>query len=346
MSLLYRRRDILLQGGALLASQLAPPASAQAGGLTVSNWGGDWNDRIVRVFEKPFSERTGVGIAHELAQVPERKTKLLAERRLPRGTIDIAHMTDADAFEMQIQDVLEELDLTQLPNYQHIYPELQSRYFVPWVYGGVVLLYNPDKIPEPPTSFAALWDKRYAGHVGVIDQIFFNYVYAASLINGGSMTNVEPGFAKLAEMKSSVEPRIYPSHQQLAAAFAAEEIWISANYTARVLQWQADGLPVRMAQPGEGAIAVTFGAVMPKRARNKPAAYAYLNSLLAPKVAGDFAEVSFYAPSIDNADMSPATRKVVEFTEEQRRKLNFVNNDYAARNASAWLDRWNKEFKS
>ncbi len=346
MSLLPRRRDVLLKGGVFLASQAIPSAIAQTGELTVSNWGGDWNDRIVRVLEKPFTERTGVSIAHELAQAPERKTKLLAERRLPRGTIDIAHMTDADAYEMQVQDVLEELDLTQLPNYQHIYPQLRTPYFVPWVYGGVVLLYNPNKYPNPPSSFAALWDKRYVGHVGVIDQIFFNYIYAAALINGGSMTNVEPGFAKLAEMKSAVTPRIYPSHQQLAAAVASEEVWISANYTARVLQWQADGLPIRMARPSEGPIAVTFGAVMPKRARNKTAAYSYLNSLLAPKVAGGFAEVSYYAPSVDNAEMSAAARKAVEFTEEERGKLNFVNNDYAARNASVWLDRWNKEFKS
>lgn len=346
--LALNRRQVLsgLGLGVAAASLPMTPARAQSKNLVVGNWGGDWNDRIVRVFEKPALEDKGFKIVRELSQAPERKTKLVAEKRLPRGTLDIAHLTDADASEMDQQEVLETLDTSRIPNFKHVRQNLRSPYFVPWVYGGVVILYNPTKIKEPPTSFADLWKPEYANRVGVIDQIFFNYIYLATLAAGGTLKDVQPGLEKLKKLKADSKPRIYPAHQQLAAAFASEEIWISANYTARALQWENDGLPVRMAHPKEGAIAITFGAGIPRKAPNKDAAYDYLNAMLAPDVMAEMAKVTFYAPAVDNAALTPELGKRIDFTPEQVSKLHFVDYPYAAKNSAAWLEWWNKEFKA
>src|SRR5690242_15244123 len=96
------RRRFVLGGGASLAAPMVMSrlARAQTGQLRVANWGGDWNERVVRAFETPFVTSKGVEIIHELNNPPERKAKLLAERRLPRGTIDVVWLSDADAYEM------------------------------------------------------------------------------------------------------------------------------------------------------------------------------------------------------------------------------------------------------
>src|SRR4051812_31907072 len=105
---------------------------------------------------------------------PEHKAKLLAERRLRRGSIDVIHLNDSDGFEMMKQDVLADLDLKRIPNYADVIPALRKDYFVPWLYSGVVIIYNRDKVKDPPKSYEELWDKKWAGRVGLTNQLYFN----------------------------------------------------------------------------------------------------------------------------------------------------------------------------
>lgn len=340
------RRDLVRGAGAAAAlALLGRGAYAQSGELVVTNWGGDWNDRTVRFVEAPLVESRGIKVVRALNLEPERKTKLLAERNLPRGSIDVAHFTAADAYELNEHGVLEQLDIAKIPNYANVRPELRTPYFEPWVFGAVTLAYNPKYVKEPPTSLAELWNPKYAGKLGVLDQSYYNWIYMAALAGGGKMNQVEPGFAKLAEMKRTMQPKIYPTHQQLAAAFASEEIWISANYSARIAQWAKDGVPVRSAFPKEGAVTMVFGATMPKRARNKDAAYFYLNALLDPKALGAYCAASMYMPATTNADVPEAARETVELTPAQIASLKHLDVAYQSKNLSKWQEWWNKEFK-
>ena len=342
-----RRRQLLQAAGASAGLAMLPGfALAQSGELVVTNWGGDWNDRTVKFVEAPLVESRGIKIVRALNLEPERKAKLLAERNLPRGTIDVAHFSGADAYELNEQGILETLDLSKIPNYASTRTTLRSPYFLPWVFGGVTIAYNPKYIKEPPTTLADLWNPKYAGKLGVLDQSFFNWIYMAALVSGGKMNNVDPAWAKLAEMKQSMKPRIYPTHQQLAAGFASEEVWISANYSARIAQWAKDGVSVRSAYPKEGAVTIVFGATIPKKARNKDAAYFYLNALLDPKAVGEYASASMYAPATTNGILTPEVKAAIDFTPEQQKTFNNVDYGYQAKNIAGWLERWNKEFKS
>lgn len=344
---LDRRSALALAGGAAMAGFLrGSPAVAQSGELVVANWGGDWNERVVAALEKPYVEAKGIRIVHDLVPAPERKAKLLAERRLPRGSIDVAWLSDADAFEMYEQGVLEPLDPKMLPNLANVEEKFRLPYLGTVIFGGVVLMYNPNKIETPPTSFADLWNPKYTGRVGLMDQLYFNYIYAASVTNGGSMGDVSKAFPALLDLKKAVQPRLYPSHQTLAAAFQSEEVWISAEYSARIIQWTKEGLPVAWTYPEEGAILVSFGAGLPKRARNKDAAAFYLNEMLLPKPMGGIAEGTSYAVTNPKAEMSEETRKRLAFTPEQIAKFNVVDYPYAAKNDPKWVEWWNKEFKA
>ncbi|MCF8209882.1 MAG: extracellular solute-binding protein [Rhodoferax sp.] len=317
------------------------------GELVVSNWGGDWNSNVMKAMETPALENNGITVRRDLAAAPARKSKLLAERNLPRGSVDIAHFTDADAYELQAQGALQEIDYSKIPNAASmvVMSGIRNRFFVPWVFSGVELIYNPNKIATPPTSYADLMKPEYAGRVGLIDQIYFNYLYAFALISGGSMKDVSTAFPTLLALKGKVQPRIYPSHQQLAAAMQSEEVWISANYKARAAQWEADGLPIRGAYPKEGGIAIQFGVVIPKKAPNKDLAYRYINEMLAPASCKSLAELTYYAPSVTNAGLSEKIRSQVEFKEDERKRLHMVDYDYAAKNTPQWLEWWNKNIK-
>jgi putative spermidine/putrescine transport system substrate-binding protein len=77
-----RRQALLGSAAAILTAGAGREAHAAAGTVVVSNWGGDWNQRTVRFVEAPLVETKGLTVVRDLGMEPERKAKLLAERRL------------------------------------------------------------------------------------------------------------------------------------------------------------------------------------------------------------------------------------------------------------------------
>lgn len=342
-NLKINRRHLLAGAASALAFlPFSGRSLAQSGQIVVSNWGGDWNDRTNKLMEKPLVEAKGIVIVHDLGLEPERKAKLLAERKLPRGTVDVAHLNDSDAFEMNGFEVIEQLDFSKIPNGKNIVPALRQAYFVPWLYSGVVIIYNKDKIKDPPKSYKDLWDPKYAGKIGLTNQLYFNYMMISSLIETGNLTSVDKGREKLAELRTKSNPKIYATHQQMQAGLASGEVDIVLNYKARGLQWIKDGLPLAIVYPDEGAVAITFGAVLPKKAPNKEAAYLYLNAMLDATAMANLAAASFYAPANGAANLDPELKSRIDFSEAERAKLKFPDYAYVAKNTAGWLEWWNK----
>ena len=321
-------------------------ARAAGGTVVVSNWGGDWNDRTVRFVEQPLVEAKGIKVVHDLGMEPERKAKLVAERQLRRGSVDVIHINATDAFELMNQGVLADLDASKIPNLADVVPSLRQPYFLPWLYSGVVILYNRNTIKDPPKSYAELWDKRWAGKLGLTNQLYFNYVMMAGLLDGGSMTNADAGRSRLTQLKEITRPKIYAAHQQMASALATGEIELAVNYKARGLQWQHDGTPIDVQYPREGAIATTFGASVPKRAPDVVDADTYLNAMLDPHAMAQLAAASFYAPANSKAALSPELRAKIDFDETERKALKFPDYGFVAKNTAGWLEWWNEKIAS
>lgn len=338
------RRAVLGALGAGAAVLAAPRlVRAQEGTLVVSNWGGDWNERTIRFVEAPLVESRGIKIIRDLGMEPERKAKLIAEKRLKRGTIDIIHINEGDSVELNAQDVLSDIDFAKVPNYADVVPALKSKpFFVPWLYSGVSIIYNKDKVPNPPKSYEELWDKKWAGRIGLTNQLYFNYIMMAGLIKGGNVTNTEQGKERLIQLKELTQPRIYAAHQQLGAGLVNGEVDIAVNYKARGLQWANDGAPLAIQYPSEGAIAVMFGAALPKRAPSPDLAYIYFNAMLDRKAMAGLAGASFYAPANAKAELTDELRAKVDFTAAQAAALKFPDYAHVAKNTAEWLEWWNK----
>ena len=71
------------------------------------------------------------------------------------------------------------LDLSALPNYQNLHHNLEYSewsqfeskvYAVPWAWGPTGLMYDKDVISNPD-SWNILWDPKYAGKVGMWDDV-------------------------------------------------------------------------------------------------------------------------------------------------------------------------------
>ncbi|MFG1412272.1 extracellular solute-binding protein [Xanthobacter sp. VTT E-85241] len=342
------RRAVLAGLGAGAVALAAPRISRAAEGtLVVSNWGGDWNERTIKFVEAPLVESQGIKIVRDLGMEPERKAKLIAEKRLKRGSIDVIHINEGDSVELFGQEVISNIDFTKVPNYADVVPALKSKpFFVPWLYSGVSIIYNKDKVPNPPKSYEELWDKKWAGKLGLTNQLYFNYIMMAGLIKGGNVTNTEDGKKRLIELKALTQPRIYAAHQQLGAGLVNGEVDIAVNYKARGLQWANDGAPLAIQYPSEGAIAVMFGASLPTRAPSPDLSAIYFNAMLDRKAMAGLAGASFYAPANGKAELSPELKAKVDFTAAEAAALKFPDYQHVAKNTAEWLEWWNKNIAS
>lgn len=338
------RRAVLGSFGAGAFALAAPGlVRAQEGNLVISNWGGDWNERTIRFVEAPLVESRGIKIVRDLAMETERKAKLIAEKRLRRGTVDVFHCNEGDSVELNGQEVLADIDFSKVPNYADVVPALKAKpFFVPWLYSGVTILYDKNKVPTPPKSYEELWDKKWAGKVGLTNQLYFNYIMMAGLIKGGSVTNTEQGKERLIQLKELTQPRIYAAHQQLAAGLVNGEVEIAVNYKARGLQWANDGAPLASQYPAEGAIAVMFGATLPKRAPSPELSSVYFNAMLDPKAMAGLAGASFYAPANGKADLAAELKAKIDFSAAEAEALKFPDYGHVAKNTAEWLEWWNK----
>lgn len=349
MSQAMNRRQFITTSGLAASSALLPAAHAAPAGkgeVVVANWGGSWNDRTVKFVEAPLLEAEGIKVIRDLAASPARRTKLLAERALPRATIDIAHVSEADAYMLQSQGVWATIDQTTVPRMALVYENLRTNYFVPWQYSGWVLLYNPARVPDPPRRFADLLNPKYAGKVGLTDIHYALHQQSASLAAGGGLLDVAGGQKWLLELKKAVQPRIYPGHEQLQVALKNEEVWISCNFRSRVLQYANEGVNVVPEFPGEGGIGVVFGACMTKRARNKDNALRYLNALLDAKSMGGLVQESFYSPAVKNPQMPADIRNKLEFSPDQQKRLRFPDLAKLGTLDPELLNWWNRVYKA
>lgn len=312
--------------------------------IVVSNWGGDWNERTARLIEQPLLEQKGWTVVRDINESPQRVSKLLAERRLPRGTTDINHMADFDAAQLFGQDVLEDIDYSKVANAANILPALRQSKFMPFLVSNWTVIFNPKRITTPVTGIAELWDTRHRGRVGIMDQNWAAAMQSASLMASGKLNDFEGAKRMLTELKKAVAPKILPAHQQLQAAMKADEIWLSFNWRARGLQWQKDGLDLSLVYPKEGGIPTVFGVIVPKKAPNKAGAYAYLNALLDPQGLSNLCSANFYTPATSNVKFAPEVEKLVSYDEQQARALLRWDLDYWTANNAAWADWWRKSF--
>ena len=330
-------------GAAALASGL-PAARAEGGQVVVGTWGGDYGQLLSDIIDKPILIPRGYEIVQDIANNDPRKTKLLAERQRRRGSMDVALLSDSDMYIVAQSGTFDPIDAKQMSRLDKVFPELRSDIAIPHIYSAQVILYNTNQVKTPPQSFADLWDPKWRGRVGLADILYPNNTLAAALAGGGSASNLDPAEKKLMEWRS-LDVKIYPSNEALAAALKSEEVWLTTMWLARGFMWKKAGIPLGHVVPKEGAPAIVFQGSVPKNARNKPGGFTYLDAMLDAKAQVGFADKMGYVPTVTDAVLPADLAAQVSLTEAERARLLKPDYAYAAGRTQRTQDFWNKEFK-
>ena len=340
--LTINRRAVL--GGAVLA--LGAPSIVRAQDnkrIVLGTWGGDYSRLLAKNIETPLLVPKGWDVVKDEANAPPRKTKIMAEKALRRGTTDVSGFSSTDMFELSEQGVVETLDYSKMPNAKNLIPAMKYPYGVGHIYSGKVGLYNP-KLMSAPSSFAEVLDPKHGNKLGIIDIQYQYTMLAASLASGGKVGDFEPGKERLIACKKA-GARIYPSNEAFAQALKTEEIACGIMWKARAVQWQNAGINVQTIAPKEGVPMYVSGFVVPKNAPNKEGSYTYLNAMLEASAQEGFAADMGYNPTVTNAKVADDLRKRIGFTDEEQKRLVDLDYAYMAKNDSAFKEWWDKSFK-
>ncbi|MBV8915083.1 MAG: extracellular solute-binding protein [Acetobacteraceae bacterium] len=306
--------DINLTRRALLAGAATLPLAgrlAQAEEqVVVATWGGDYANLLKDNIDDPLVKPLGITVVQDTGDEDPRVAKMVAQRRLPRGPDDVICLQAVRAYETEEMGLLDTIDESKIPNLKYVRPNLKTSFYAPHIFSPQVLIYNPEKVKEPPQTFTDLLDPKWKGKVGVGDVNYFYVMMAAAVAATGDPNKVDTDEAKKMAMRLNDNGlRLYSSTDAIGAGVKSGEIDVGMIWLARVNMWQNAGIPIKASFQKEGCILYVSGMVVPKNAPNKAGAYKWLNAMLQPQAQQAFAEKMGYLPTVQNA---PLTGKVGE----------------------------------
>jgi len=287
----------------VLAAFPAVPAQAAGGSITVYNWGqyiSDGSDGALDAIAA-FEEATGIEVNY--VEFDSNET-LYTKLKTGGSSYDVIIPSDYMVARLIQEDMLEELNFDNIPNYQYIDEAFRNtdfdpdnRFSVPYTWGTVGLIYNT-KYVDTPTSWTALWDVAYDGKILMFDNCRDAFAIA-ELIKGYSLNSTDPAeleacAALLKEQKPFVQQYVM---DQIYNKMIREEAWIAPYYAGDYLQMSVDNENLAFAFPEEGFNVFIDAMCIPKGCQNKEGAEAFINFMCDPEIsAANLSYIGYSTP--------------------------------------------------
>lgn len=214
---------------------------------------------------------------------------------------------------------LTELDPTKLPNFtQYGGPRVQNRAFdpgnkftIPWQSGLTGIGYNPQLTQREITSFADLFDPKFAGKVGMFSNLEDTPNLALVGLGIKPETSTPKDWQKAADkLKSQRDSQIVRKYydQSYIKALAAGDTWISMAWSGDVFQanLSAGNEKLKFVIPSEGGLIWTDNMCIPLNAAHPLDAITYMDYVYQPSVAATLAEYIDYITPV------PSAKQVIE----------------------------------
>jgi spermidine/putrescine transport system substrate-binding protein len=186
------------------------------------------------------------------------------------------------------------LDLSLIPNRVNLGAEWanpgydpDNAHSMPYMWWTTGVAYDTGRIKEAPTSWKALWDERWKGHIAMLDDQ--REAFAAALIQLRFSANtvddgeLDQALALLKQQHPLV--RLYSVEDQ--QYMASGDIWIGHAWGSDIYTVQQKKPSVEFYIPEEGSVRGSDAAVILDGAKNPIAANLFINHLLDAKVSAE-----------------------------------------------------------
>ncbi|WP_042352534.1 ABC transporter substrate-binding protein [Bacillus massiliigorillae] len=268
--------------------------------ITVYNWGDYIEPKLIKKFEK----ETGYKVIYQTFDSNE---AMLTKIEQGGTTFDIAVPSEYAISKMKEENLLLPIDHSKLPNLKYIDKRFldlpfdpKNKYSIPYFWGTVGIVYNPDKVDGKITSWNDLWDKNLRNDILLVDGAREVMGFGLNSL-GYSLNDVDKKHLREAKEKlDTLTPNV--------KAIVGDEIkMLMANEEAAVgVVWSGDASEIMYENekldyvvPKEGSNLWFDNIVIPKTAKNLEGAHAFINFMLDPKNAAENTDyVGYSTPNV------------------------------------------------
>ena len=265
-----------------------------------------WSNYVDQDLIDAFRSQTGIKV---ISDVFDSNEVMLATFQAGKaGTYSIIYPSDYKVSQMVKLGYLSELDHSRLDGLRNILPRFQqsvhdpgNRFSVPVSWGTTGLIYNSEKLTEPPTDWDYLWKHKdqLTRRLTLMDDV--REVMGAVLRSLGYSYNatdpqqIKQAYEKLQELKPAVTTFTTDAwRDQLLAG----DLTIAMGYSADAVNVMTQNPKLKYVIPASGTSLWSDTMVIPKTAPNPEAAYTWISFMLQPEVAARVTErLSFATPN-------------------------------------------------
>ena len=251
--------------------------------VNVCSWGEYIDEDLIVQFE----DATGIRVNYQTVESNETLYSLL---KSGGADYDVVVPSDYMIAKLIEEDMLEELDYSNIPNYALIDERFKGlsfdpgeRYTVPYTWGTLGIIYNRNMVDGEITSWSALYDDRYAGNVLLInnsrDAMGAALMYLGYSVNTTDPDEIRAAFQVIedANRRGVFQGRVMDEvFQKMEGGNAAIATYYAGDYLSMV-ENQADGVDLAFVIPEEGSNWFVDAMCVLKDAPHKEAAEAWIN---------------------------------------------------------------------
>lgn len=329
---------------AALAGLVGLPAAASAQELVLGAFGGSFADNVKACYIEPFEAETGASVLVKLGSSSQHAASVRATAG--SSDMDVVFADDAFAVQLKNEDLLETLDRAKLSHAEEIVDGAWGKddAYVAAMVGATAIVYNPEKISEPPTSWNDLFDEKYAGRVAIGDisgTTGWQFLAAVNAMEGGTLDNIDPGIAKIKPLAKSAV-LLYTQADQVVSLFERGEIDIAVWYPDRAGVAMQKGLSLAVTYPKEGAVAIRPTISIPKGTQNIDLAHKFIDTVLDAENQKCFSERQYIGAVNRNVTLSEDVAAIVP-SGETVEKMMYLDPAVMSQKLPEWTRRWQRE---
>ena len=287
--------------------------------INVYNWGeyisdgseDSYNTNLE--FEKYYEEKLGGNVDVRVNYTTYASNEdLYAKLKSGAGGYDVIIPSDYMIERLKADKLIQELDLSKLPNYDNIADEFKNPFYdndpdkkftAMYTYGVIGIIYNTEKVDEEDLSqgWELLWNEKYAGQILQFNNArdaFGTAMYALGIdVNNATAEEWQMAYDKLLQQKPLVQSYVM---DEIYNKMESGEASIAAYYAGDCLSMIANNDKLAFFYPknenGEYVTNIFADAMcIPASSKNVDHAHEYINFMLGKEAAVANAEYIYYA---------------------------------------------------
>lgn len=269
--------------------------------INVYNWGeyiSTGADEGTLDVNSEFTKLTGIKVNYTNYATNE---ELYAKLKGGGATYDIIIPSDYMISKMIKEDMIQELNFDNIPNFRYIMDNFrnmaydpENAYSVPYTWGTVGIIYDETMIDIPPEEidWDILWNETYLDQILMFDNPRDAFMIAESLLGYSINTESEDELRDCAE-KLKEQKRIVQAYvmDEIFDKMGAGDALIAPYYAGDALTIMDENDSLNFVVPASGTNLFVDAMCIPTTSKQKEAAEMYINFMCEPDIA--FANIDY-----------------------------------------------------